>query len=109
MSLIRVLYYQTIDEYVPFNEWLEGLRDRKGRNLIEQRVARIELGNFGDCRSIAEGVWEMRIHFGPGYRVYYMRDGAQVVVLLCGGDKGHQRRDIDAALGYAKDYWRRTK
>lgn len=108
MDAYRILHYQTAAEKCPYEEWLESLKDRRGLNLIQQRVRRIRAGHFGDCRALSGGVWEMRIHFGPGYRVYYVKDRADVVILLCGGDKGSQRRDIETSLLYADDYWRRT-
>lgn len=86
-----------------FAEWLDGLSDQRGKARILARLTAAEHGNFGDCASVGEGVLEMRIHFGPGYRVYYVRDGATVYVLLCGGDKGSQRRDIEQAKAMARE------
>ena len=80
-----------------FGEWLDGLKDISGRAAILKRIDRIEEGNFGDHRLVGGGVWEIRIHYGPGYRVYYGEDGPRVVLLLCGGDKGTQRIDIRKA------------
>ena len=107
MSLIQVDHYQTPEGRFPFKEWIEGLEDKQSRFVIDRRIARIALGNLGDYRSVGGGVSEMRIHFGPGFRVYFLMDGAKAVVLLCGGDKRSQRRDIAAARRYAEDYWRR--
>ena len=91
----------TVVETLAFSRWLSSLEDVKGRARI---VARIRLlGHFGDCESVGEGVSELRVHFGPGYRVYLSRRGADVVVLLCGGDKGSQARDIRAAQALAKE------
>jgi putative addiction module killer protein len=70
-------------------------------------VERIRLGNFGDHRAVGEGVSELRIHFGPGFRVYFLRDGDALIILLCGGEKRSQERDIARAKAYAADYWRR--
>ena len=78
-----------------FKLWIHGL-DPKTRARIATRLQRASLGNFGDCKSIGEGVSEMRIAFGPGYRVYFMRQGVAVYVLLTGGDKSSQERDIEA-------------
>ena len=86
-----------------FSDWLNGLSDHKGKALILNRLANAVLGNFGDCEAVGEGVSEMRIHHGPGYRVYFVRSGAAVYVLLCGGDKGSQRRDIARAKRMARD------
>lgn len=77
--------------------WFRSLRDRKVRGLIVRRVERLELGNFGDSKSLGDGVHELRLKFGPGYRVYFMHRGVRIVLLLCGGDKGSQSRDIARA------------
>ena len=86
-----------------FDRWLGQLADSKGKARIVARLTSAERGNFGDCHPVGEGVSEMRIHFGPGYRVYFVRDGATVYVLLCGGDKSSHRRDIGRALEMARD------
>lgn len=86
-----------------FAEWLDGLADQKGRARILHRLNQATFGNFGDCAPVGEGVSEMRVHFGPGYRVYFVRHGAAVYVLLCGGDKGSQKRDIARAKAMARD------
>jgi len=90
-----------------FDEWLAALSDQRGKARILMRLTSAELGNFGDCGPVGDGVSEMRIHFGPGYRVYFVRNGATVYVLLNGGDKGSQKRDIERAKDLAralKDY-----
>jgi putative addiction module killer protein len=81
-----------------FDLWFEELKDTKGRFRIQARIDRAELGNFGDCEPIGEGVSEMRIHFGPGYRVYFAQRGSLIVLLLVGGDKSTQAKDIKAAI-----------
>lgn len=96
----EVRVYARSDGSEPFTEWLRGLRDGATRNRIRQRIARIRLGNFGDVRSVGDGVQELRIHLGPGYRVYFGRAGDAVIILLCGGDKGTQDRDIERAQEY---------
>ena len=83
-----VRVYARSDGGEPFTEWLRGLRDGAGRNRIRQRIARLRLGNFGDAHSVGGGVQELRIHTGPGYRVYFARKGEVVVILLCGGRQG---------------------
>ena len=83
--------------------WLEKLRDEKGKARILSRLDAAALGNFGDCQSVGQGVSEMRIHFGPGYRVYFTRRGTFVCVLLIGGDKSTQKRDIKRALMLAQE------
>jgi putative addiction module killer protein len=92
-----------------YQAWVDALRDREGRKAIVRRVLRIELGNFGDHTFVRDGVWELRIDTGPGYRVYYAREGDMIVLLLCGGDKGSQGRDIDRAVTCWNDYQRRIK
>jgi len=81
-----------------FGLWFEELKDTKGRFRIQARIDRAELGNFGDCEPVGEGVSEMRIHFGPGYRVYFVQRGSLIVLLLVGGDKSTQAKDIKAAI-----------
>lgn len=86
-----------------FTAWFAGLRDRKARARITARIRRLSLGNPGDVKSVAGGVSEMRIDYGPGYRVYFVGRGDVVVILLCGGDKRRQDRDIARALELAKE------
>jgi putative addiction module killer protein len=86
-----------------FAEWLSGLADRKGKARILGRLTSAEHGNFGDCEPVGDGVSEMKIHYGPGYRVYFVRNGATIYVLLNGGDKGSQKRDIERAKGMARE------
>ena len=88
----------TISKSQAFDKWFDGLKDTKGRFRIQARIDRAELGNFGDCEPVGEGVSEMRIHFGPGYRVYFAQRGAVIVLLLVGGDKSTQAKDIKVAL-----------
>lgn len=84
-----------------FDTWLSALKDKIGRARIVHRIRSAERGNFGDCESVGEGVFEMRVHVGPGYRVYYTRRGEMVYLLLLGGDKSSQRRDIRRAIEMA--------
>lgn len=86
-----------------FEQWLEKLRDAKGKARILSRLDSAALGNFGDCQFVGDGVSEMRIHFGRGYRVYFTRRGTAVYVLLIGGDKSTQKRDIKRALQMARE------
>lgn len=86
-----------IRQTAAFSAWMRSLRDAKGRAVIARRIERMAAGNFGDHKSVGGGVSESRVPFGPGYRVYYTLRGKEVVVLLCGGDKGSQRRDIARA------------
>lgn len=87
-----------------FNAWLKALRNPVGKARIIARIRSAEAGNFGDCEPVGEGVSEMRIHCGSGYRVYYSRKGDVVYLLLCGGDKATQKRDIKQAKALLKSY-----
>ncbi len=104
----EILHYQTVHEKDLFAEWFDGLRDLKTINRIEARLERLRAGHFGDVKLVATGVWELRFHFGPGYRVYFGLDGDALVILLCGGDKSSQDNDIKRAREYWADYLRRT-
>ena len=86
-----------------FADWLRALKDDLGKAQILRRIASAEHGNFGDCEPVGEGVSEMRIHHGPGYRLYFIRHGGAVYVLLCGGHKASQKRDIQRAKQLAKE------
>lgn len=96
--------YHTPDGRAPFQEWYEDLRDEKGKGIITARLGRVRVGNLGDCKSVGQGVLELRVNFGPGYRVYLGMDGQTVIILLCGGDKKSQRKDIQNAQIYWADY-----
>jgi putative addiction module killer protein len=88
----------------PFAEWLLRLKDRKGRAIILRRINQAEEGNFGSYRDLHDGLFELKIDFGPGYRIYFGIDGDSLIVLICGGDKGGQQRDIFTARKYWADY-----
>jgi putative addiction module killer protein len=81
-----------------FSKWLFGLRDIRARARIQARIDRLELGNFGDAKPAGQGISELRIDHGPGYRVYFVRRGAEFVILLAGGDKSSQSKDVEKAL-----------
>ena len=98
--------YHAPDGQAPFQEWMESLRDEKGKGIINARLGRVRLGSLGDFKSVGQGVLELRVNFGPGYRIYLGRDGQTVVILLCGGDKKSQRKDIQNALAFWADYRR---
>jgi len=85
-----------------FNNWFAGLRDRQAVHRIQARIDRAEQGLFGDCEPVGEGVSEMRIHYGPGYRVYFVQRGMEIVILLAGGDKSTQCKDIETSLKLAR-------
>lgn len=93
----------------PYPDWLLHLRDKRTRVRIIRRIDRVQQGNFGDHKGVGEGVFELRMHFGPGYRVYFAEDGDVIVVLLCGGDKSTQARDVERAQQYWNDYKERLK
>ena len=88
----------------PFTEWLAGIRDVRTRARIRRRLDRVSLGNLGDHQAVGGGVFELRLFFGPGYRIYYGEQDDTLVILLCGGDKSTQRRDIERAKAYWKTY-----
>ena len=96
--------FHTQDRQEPFTEWLRSLRDQKTRGIIRKRLERLGGGNFGDCRSVGDGVFELRIHIGAGYRVYFGEVDRTIVLLLCGGDKASQTRDIQRAKTYWQEY-----
>lgn len=106
---------QELREYVrangknPFRDWFHSLKDVDARARIRVRLNRIRMGNFGDSKSVGEGVHELRLTFGPGYRVYFGKDGPDIVLLLCGGTKREQSMDIRTAQEYWQDYRRRKR
>jgi putative addiction module killer protein len=93
----------------PFDKWLLVLRDVKARATIRARLERVRAGNFGDCKPLRDGVQELRIDLGPGYRVYLSRQGAVLVLLLCGSDKSDQDRAIKQAIDYLNDWKERGR
>jgi putative addiction module killer protein len=100
----KAINYRMRDGREPFNEWLLELKDIAAKVAIAKRIQRVELGNFGDCEPLAEGILELRIHVGPGYRVYLGQEGKMLVILLCGGKKRTQKEDIKLARKYWADY-----
>lgn len=100
--------YVTEDGRVPFSDWLASLRDLKARAKIRVRLDRVSLGNLGDCLGVGDGVLELRIDYGPGYRIYFGQEGATIVLLLCGGDKSTQAKDLEQAKRYWNEYRRRS-
>jgi putative addiction module killer protein len=89
-------------------EWLAALGDKKAHARILQRINRLAIGNFGDCKPLGRGLWELRIDWGPGYRIYYSIVGKELVLLVSGGDKRQQSADIERARAYLKDYNERS-
>ena len=106
---MQIFHYLTPDGRDLFQEWLDRLKDRKAKVAVQRRVDRLQGGGFGDSRFCRNGVWELRMDIGAGYRVYYARSGAEVILLLCAGSKNTQDADIDRAIACWQDYLRRSK
>ena len=106
---LEIRHYVTVAGTDPFGEWFDALRDRQAQARIQTRIDRLERELFGDAHACGEGVWELRIDWGPGYRVYYARTNNTIVLLLLGGDKRRQQADIEQAKGHWRDYQQRTK
>ncbi|MCG1054591.1 type II toxin-antitoxin system RelE/ParE family toxin [Mycetohabitans sp. B5] len=105
--MTELLRYRQENGREPLTEWLNGLRDRVAQARVRLRLRQVQAGNFGDCEPVGEGVLELRVHVGPGYRVYCGRHGNALVILLCGGDKRSQTADIRRAKEYWIDWKRR--
>jgi putative addiction module killer protein len=105
----QIVFYADEDGNEPFQVWIDNLRDQQGRRRIINRLFRVQQGNYGDVEPIGEGLSELRLFFGPGYRVYFGEDAGNIVVILCGGDKANQSRDIEAAKVYWKEYKSRAQ
>lgn len=104
----RIFHYLNPSGKDLYQEWLDHLADKRGRVAIQRRVDRLALGSFGDHEYCRDGVWELRVDFGPGYRVYYAIPGKETVLLLCAGAKRAQDRDIKRAVDCWSDYGKRT-
>lgn len=100
-----IIIYSDRNGREPFSEWLLTLKDRIARARVRNRISRLELGHFGDCEFVGEGVYELRFFFGSGFRVYFAEYKNEVILLLCGGDKKTQSKDILKA----KEYWKEFK
>lgn len=105
--MIEIFRYQQDNGVEPYTEWFRRLRDAAAKANIARRLRRIEVTNFGDCKPVGDGVSELRIDIGPGYRVYFGQRGTVTVILLCGGDKSSQDRDIAKAKIFWEDWKRR--
>lgn len=106
---MEIKIYADAQGYAPFEQWLNQLPDRIARANIRARLTRLEAGNFGDCKPLREGVQELRINHGAGYRVYLSRQGGVLVLLLSGSDKSDQSREIARAIAYLNDWKERGK
>lgn len=106
---MEVLRYVTEAGKDVFGEWFRELNDAQAKARIAARLTRLAVGNFGDCKTLREGVSELRVDWGPGYRVYFAMSGRACVLLLCGGDKRKQAADITRAVAYWRDYKQRTE
>jgi len=108
MTPVEILWYQTATGRVPIAEWLDRQSDRATRSRVVARLDLLALGVFGDWKSVGGGVFELRMNFGPGYRIYFARAGTSLILLLLGGDKKTQARDIEKANAYWEDYKARS-
>ena len=99
----KILIFEDSSGKKPFVEWLKSL-DKKMQARIEQRILRLELGNYGDYKALKDGISELRFKFGSGYRVYFAKDGDKIVILISGGDKSTQSNDIKKAIEYWQEY-----
>jgi len=104
MSEIRIKILEPKEAESPFEQWYNSIKDKSIRRRILVRIKRLELGNFGDWKNLGEGVYELRMPFGSGYRVYFARQGNEVVIILGGGDKSTQAQDIKNAKQLWRDY-----
>jgi len=107
--LIEVREYLTTSGKNPYRDWLSKIRDRMAAGIIQGRIARLEFGHLGDCKSVGKGVFELRIHHSPGFRIYFAWEGDRVVILLAGGDKKTQPMDIKRAQKYWQDFKERSE
>lgn len=103
----EIEYYVTANGKKPILEFLKSLKDKRAEARVRVKLDYLRLGHFGDCRFIADGVHELRIHFGPGYRIYFAMERNKIVLLLWGGKKATQNQDVAKALDYWNDYRRR--
>ena len=106
---MELRYYKDLQGQAPLTQWLDGLKDLRARAQIKARLTRVESGNLGDCKPLRDGVMELKIDYGPGYRVYLSRQGPVIVLLLCGSDKTDQDRAIRQAIDYLNDWKQRGK
>ena len=108
IPLIEVREYLTASGRNPYRDWISKVKDRMSAGIIQGRLARLEFGHLGDCKSIGKGVFELRIFHGPGYRIYFGWENDRIIILLAGGDKKTQPMDIKRAQKYWEEYRERT-
>ena len=106
---MEVRYYKDLYGNSPLTDWIDGLKDLRAKAQIRARVMRLSDGNLGHSKPLRDGVQELKIDIGPGYRVYLSRQGPVLVLLLCGGDKSDQSRDIERAIAFLNDWKQRGK
>jgi putative addiction module killer protein len=104
----NIIIYETIKGERPFAEWFLSFKDRRIKDRITKRIDRVKLGNYGDYKKISEFIFELRLNFGKGYRIYFAEDEGNIVLLLCGGDKTSQKKDIKKSLEYWSEYYEKT-
>lgn len=100
----EIRIYRTKDGKIPFMEWIESLKDMIGKAQITNRLNRVALGNHGDCVNVGNDIFELRIHYGPGYRIYFLEQQHNILLLLFGGSKRTQKKDIKLAKMYLADF-----
>ena len=105
----KIEVYKKASGVVPFDKWFDGLKDAKTKSIVLSRLDRVSLGNFGDSKYIDEGISELRINYGSGYRIYFSKCGTSIVLFLCAGNKSSQQKDIALAKEYLLDYHLRGK
>src|SRR3990167_4692117 len=106
--MIRIKQYVSTDGHSPFDKWFLGLNSVAAAK-ITKAIYKLELGNFSNVEGVGSGVYEQKIHFGPGYRIYFGKDGNEIIILLCGGTKKRQSNDIVEAIEFWQDYKRRKR
>ena len=106
---ISLVFYQILDGKIPFNEWFNSLKSEESKQIVDARMTRLQDGNLGDHKSLRGGIYELRIHFSQGFRIYFGKRGEQLVVLLVGGEKKTQEKDILRAEKYWQDFKARSK
>ena len=107
INTLEILHYWTSNGKCPYKEWFNSLSDVTLQQIIDARLTRVERGLLGEYAWIGHGVLELKLRIGPGYRIYFGRQGRRLIILLCGGDKSSQQKDIKKALQYWEDYLRR--